>query len=131
MKNDKDPPKGAATLAVPSGRGTRLARLGWMATGIAGGMVAEGARQLAQGNRPKISDMLLTPANLRRVADQLAKLRMSGLLPRQTDLKPLLRDAKRQWHEEADYIREGKYLRRYDELLQGAPEYAVPRFTPT
>ena len=207
-----------------------------MATGIAGGMVAEGARQLAQGNRPKVSDLLLTPANVRRVAEQLAKLRgaamkvgqlismdsgdvlppalaeimarlrsdarampraqvigmldanwgkgwsrqfkhfsftpmaaasigqvhraqardgremaikiqypgvresinsdvdnvaallrMSGLLPKQMDVKPLLRDAKRQLHDEADYLREGKYLRRYGELLADAPEYCVPQ----
>ena len=50
-----------------------------MATGIAGGMVAEGARQLAQGNRPKLSDLLLTPGNARRVADQLAKLRGAAM----------------------------------------------------
>ncbi len=239
MEKDKNTKQGAATLAVPSGRGSRLARIGWMATGIAGGMVAEGARQLAQGNRPKISDMLLTPSNVRRVADQLAKLRgaamkvgqmvsmesgdllppaladilarlrsdarampktqvismldanwgkgwskqfkhfsftplaaasigqvhraqsqdgremaikiqypgvresidsdvdnvatllrMSGLLPGQMDIKPLLRDAKRQLHDEADYIREGKYLQRYGELLRGAPEYVLPQLYP-
>jgi predicted unusual protein kinase regulating ubiquinone biosynthesis (AarF/ABC1/UbiB family) len=230
------PKSPAPTLAVPSGRGSRLARLGWMATGIAGGMMAEGARQLAQGNRPKMSDLLLTPANARRVADQLAKLRgaamkvgqlvsmesgdllppalaeilarlrsdarampkaqvkgvldaqwgqgwerqfkhfsytpmaaasigqvhrgqtrdgrdlaikiqypgvresiasdvdnvatlfrMSGLLPKELDIKPLLRDAKRQLHDEADYIREGDYLRRYGELLADAPDYQLPQ----
>ncbi|MFZ4480361.1 MAG: ABC1 kinase family protein [Rhodoferax sp.] len=236
-KEDRSARASSPTLAVPSGRGSRLARLGWMATGIAGGMVAEGARQLAQGNRPKVSDLLLTPANARRVADQLAKLRgaamkvgqlismdsgdllppalaeilsrlrsdarampkaqvigmldanwgkgwssqfkhfsfaplaaasigqvhharamdgremaikiqypgvresidsdvdnvaallrMSGLLPRQMDVKPLLRDAKRQLHDEADYLREGKYLQRYGELLADASDYALPQF---
>jgi len=63
------------TSPVPSERWSRLARLGSLATGVAGGMLAEGARQLAQGKRPKISDLLLTPANARRVADQLAQLR--------------------------------------------------------
>ncbi len=237
MHKDNSNAGGARTLAVPSGRGSRLARLGWMATGIAGGMMAEGARQLAQGNRPKVSELLLTPANVRRVADQLAKLRgaamkvgqlismdsgdllppalaeilarlrsdarampraqvigmldanwgkgwskqfrhfsftpmaaasigqvhraqardgremaikiqypgvresidsdvdnvaallrMSGLLPRQMDVKPLLRDAKRQLHDEADYLREGKYLKRYGELLADASDYALPQF---
>ena len=207
-----------------------------MATGIAGGMVAEGARQLAQGNRPKLSDLLLTPGNARRVADQLAKLRgaamkvgqlvsmesgdllppalaeilgrlrsdarampkaqvkgvldtqwgkgwekrfthfsytpmaaasigqvhraqtkdgrdlaikiqypgvvesidsdvdnvaalfrMSGLMPKEMDIKPLLRDAKRQLHDEADYLREASYLGRYGELLADAPDYALPQ----
>ncbi len=206
-----------------------------MATGIAGSMVAEGARQLAQGNRPKMSDLLLTPANARRVADQLAKLRgaamkvgqlvsmetsdllppalaeilarlrsdahampkaqvksvletnwgkewekqfkhfsftpvaaasigqvhraqtrdgrdlaikiqypgvresinsdvdnvagllrMTGLLPREMDIKPLLRDAKRQLHDEADYLQEGDYLQRYYALLADAPQYLLP-----
>jgi predicted unusual protein kinase regulating ubiquinone biosynthesis (AarF/ABC1/UbiB family) len=230
------PESPASTLAVPGGRGARLARLGWMATGIAGGMVAEGARQLAQGNRPKLSDLLLTPGNARRVADQLAKLRgaamkvgqlvsmesgdllppalaeilgrlrsdarampkaqvkgvldtqwgkgwekrfthfsytpmaaasigqvhraqtkdgrdlaikiqypgvvesidsdvdnvaalfrMSGLMPKEMDIKPLLRDAKRQLHDEADYLREAGYLSRYGELLADAPDYALPQ----
>ena len=81
--NDKATDLDQSTMAVPSGRGSRLARLGWMATGIAGSMVAEGARQLAQGNRPKMSDLLLTPANARRVADQLAKLRGAAMKVRQ------------------------------------------------
>jgi predicted unusual protein kinase regulating ubiquinone biosynthesis (AarF/ABC1/UbiB family) len=196
----------------------------------------EGARQLAQGNRPKLSDLLLTPGNARRVADQLAKLRgaamkvgqlvsmesgdllppalaeilgrlrsdarampkaqvkgvldtqwgkgwekrfthfsytpmaaasigqvhraqtkdgrdlaikiqypgvvesidsdvdnvaalfrMSGLMPKEMDIKPLLRDAKRQLHDEADYLREAGYLSRYGELLADAPDYALPQ----
>jgi predicted unusual protein kinase regulating ubiquinone biosynthesis (AarF/ABC1/UbiB family) len=207
-----------------------------MATGIAGGMLAEGARQLAKGNRPKVNDLLLTPANARRVADQLVKLRgaamkvgqllsmesgdllppalseilarlrsdarampkaqvigmleanwgkgwekqfkhfsftplaaasigqvhraqtldgrdmaikiqypgvresinsdvdnvagllrMSALLPKEMDIKTLLRDAKRQLHEEADYVREGNYLHRYGELLAGSPQYLLPK----
>ena len=50
-----------------------------MATGIAGGMMAEGARQLALGKRPRVSDLLLTPANARRLAEQLAKLRGAAM----------------------------------------------------
>jgi predicted unusual protein kinase regulating ubiquinone biosynthesis (AarF/ABC1/UbiB family) len=69
----------APAMAVPGGRGERLARLGWMATGIAGGMLAEGVRQLAKGNRPHIKDLLLTPSNARRMADQLAKLRGAAM----------------------------------------------------
>ena len=65
--------------SVPAGRIARLARLGSLATGVAGGMIAEGARQLAQGNRPKISDLLLTPANAQRVADELARLRGAAM----------------------------------------------------
>lgn len=67
------------SAAVPAGRLARLARLGSLATGVAGNMLAEGAKQLAQGNRPTVSELLLTPANARRVADQLAQLRGAAM----------------------------------------------------
>ena len=56
-----------------------MARMGTLATGLAGGMLAEGARQWAQGKRPSARDLLLTPANARRVADQLAQLRGAAM----------------------------------------------------
>lgn len=65
--------------AVPSGRLTRLFGLGSLATGIAGNMLADGARHLAQGKRPRIADMLLTPANAHRVADKLAHMRGAAM----------------------------------------------------
>jgi predicted unusual protein kinase regulating ubiquinone biosynthesis (AarF/ABC1/UbiB family) len=65
--------------AVPSGRWSRMARLGSLAGGVAGNMLAEGARQFAQGKRPKINELLLTPANARRVTDQLAQLRGAAM----------------------------------------------------
>jgi len=64
---------------VPSGRWSRMARLGSLAGGIAGNMLAEGARQFAHGKRPKINDLLLTPANARRVTEQLAQLRGAAM----------------------------------------------------
>ena len=68
-----------AASAVPSSRIGRLARLGSLASGVAGGMLAEGARQLAQGKKPRMGDLLLTPANAQRVADQLAQLRGAAM----------------------------------------------------
>lgn len=236
MKRDDASLATALTLPVPGNRWERLARLGGLATTVAGGMLAEGARQLGQGKRPKISDLLLTPANVRRVADQLSQLRgaamkvgqllsidagdllppelaqilarlrsdatampkhqvlsvlaanwgpgwehrhfthfsftpmaaasigqvheallqdgrrmaikvqypgvrqsidsdvdnvatllrMSGLLPRDLDIKPLLLQAKQQLHDEADYLQEGGYLQRYADLLDGSPDFALP-----
>ena len=226
----------ARSAAVPGGRLSRLARLGSLATGVAGGMLAEGARQLAAGRRPKVSELVLTPANARRVADQLAQLRgaamkvgqlmsmdagnllppeladilarlredartmpmsqvvevlethwgkgweqgferfsftpcaaasigqvhrartrdgqelaiklqypgvrrsidsdvdnvatllrVSGLLPRSLDLAPLLDEAKRQLHEEADYRREAENLHRFGALLEGEADFVLPR----
>ena len=226
----------ARATAVPDGRLSRLARLGARATGVAGGMLAEGARQLAAGRRPKVSELVLTPANARRVADQLAQLRgaamkvgqlmsmdagnllppelaeilarlredartmpmsqvvqvlethwgkgweqgferfsftpcaaasigqvhrarthdgqelaiklqypgvrrsidsdvdnvatllrVSGLLPRSLDVGPLLEEAKRQLHEEADYRREAENLRRFGSLLADANDFVLPQ----
>ncbi|MFP5402649.1 MAG: ABC1 kinase family protein [Gammaproteobacteria bacterium] len=226
----------ARAAAVPGGRLSRLARLGSLATGVAGGMLAEGARQLAAGRRPRVSELVLTPANARRVADQLAQLRgaamkvgqlmsmdagnllppeladilarlredartmpmsqvvevlethwgkgweqgfarfsftpcaaasigqvhrartrdgeelaiklqypgvrrsidsdvdnvatllrVSGLLPKALDLAPLLDEAKRQLHEEADYRREAANLQRFAGLLAGADEFLLPQ----
>jgi predicted unusual protein kinase regulating ubiquinone biosynthesis (AarF/ABC1/UbiB family) len=239
MPNADKPTRTAPTSAVPSGRWSRLARLGSLASGVAGGMLAEGARQLAQGKRPRLSDLLLTPANARRVADQLAQLRgaamkvgqllsmdagdllppelgeilarlrsdarampksqvmavldanwgegwqrqfaqfsftpiaaasigqvhlahthdgrrlaikiqypgvresidsdvdnvatllrLSNLLPKTLDIQPLLQDAKRQLHDEADYLREGAYLQRYADLLTDAPDFLLPALQP-
>jgi predicted unusual protein kinase regulating ubiquinone biosynthesis (AarF/ABC1/UbiB family) len=53
--------------------------MGQLAGGIAGGMVSEGARQLARGERPGISDLLLTPGNLKRIADRLSEMRGAAM----------------------------------------------------
>ena len=63
---DKDPRRSSG--AVPTGRVSRFARVARMASGVAGGMLAEGTRQLRAGKRPRARDMLLTPGNARRVA---------------------------------------------------------------
>lgn len=221
---------------VPKGRFARLGRMTALATSVAGGMVAEGARQLAQGKRPKISNMLLTPSNAKRVANQLANLRgaamkvgqllsmdagdllpkeladilsrlrsdaksmpqaqlqkvlqdnwgegwqsklryfsmtpmaaasigqvheaithegeklavkiqypgvresidsdidnvaglfrMSGLLPKNLDIQPLLNEAKQQLREEADYLREAECLKAYSAVLGDDPDYLIPK----
>jgi predicted unusual protein kinase regulating ubiquinone biosynthesis (AarF/ABC1/UbiB family) len=53
-------------------------------------------------------------------------LRMSGLLPGASDISPMLQQAKQQLHEEADYEREGRYLKRFVALLAGSPEFLLP-----
>lgn len=232
MTSDKSNQK---DRAVPSGRLSRLGQFGRLAGGVAGGMLAEGARRLADGERPGIRDMMLTPGNVTRVADRLSHLRgaamklgqmismdagdmlppelaeimarlrqnayrmppkqlqqvleqhwgkdwrkrfqrfgatpiaaasigqvhrattrdgrdlaikvqypgvresidadvdnvatllrISNLLPRELDIAPLLAEAKNQLREEADYIREGKYLTLFGELLTDSPEYVIP-----
>ncbi|MEM8499553.1 MAG: AarF/ABC1/UbiB kinase family protein [Pseudomonadota bacterium] len=64
---------------VPSGRASRFAKVAGLAGGLAGGMLAEGARKIRAGERPKTSDLLLTPANAKRVADQLANMRGAAM----------------------------------------------------
>ncbi len=223
------------TSSVPRSRLGRLAHLGELAGRVAGGMLAEGLRQAAQGNIPRPADLVLTPANVRRVADKLSELRgaamkvgqllsmdagnllpaeltellarlraharpmpmsevvavmqqaygkgweqqfkrfsftpmaaasigqvhaavsqsdrhlalkiqypgirqsidsdvdnvatllrISRLIPGELDLKPLLQEAKRQLHEEADYRRESGHLRHFSEWLKDTPAFRVP-----
>lgn len=224
---------------VPRGRLSRLGEFGRLAGGVAGGMLAEGARRIAEGERPRMRDMLLTPANIGKVADRLAHLRgaamklgqmismdagdvlppeltaimarlrdqaqhmppaqlqqvlaaqwgrdwrtrfrrfeprpiaaasigqvhraltrdgrelaikvqypgvresidadvdnvatllrVSGLLPRELDIAPLLAEAKRQLAEEADYVREGEQMTRFGALLADVPGVVVPVLDP-
>ena len=67
------------TKAIPTGRIHRFAKVVKMAGGVAGGMLAEGGRQIRAGNRPRVRDLLLTPANAKRVADQLADMRGAAM----------------------------------------------------
>ena len=53
-------------------------------------------------------------------------LRVTGLLPKELDIAPLLAVAKEQLHEEADYRREGRMMQRYGELLAGHGAFVVP-----
>ena len=80
MGDDDDAPADRRRQrAVPSGRLSRLGSFGKLAGGVAGGMIGEGARRLAAGERPRMSDMLLTPGNAKKVADQLAHLRGAAM----------------------------------------------------
>ncbi len=206
-----------------------------MVGGVAGSMLVDGTKQLAQGRRPSIGDLLLTPANARKIADRLATMRgaamklgqlmsmdtgdflppeladilgrlradaqhmpqgqlrnvlnqnwgrgwekrfasfdfrpvaaasigqvhrartldgrdlaikvqypgvrqsidsdvdnvaslikLTGLLPPELDIDPMLADAKAQLHEEADYAHEAAHLARFGELLAGHPDFRVP-----
>lgn len=78
MHQDDEEPL-ARHRAVPSGRAARLGAFGRLAGGVAGGMLAEGARRLAAGERPRMGDLVLTPANAKRVADQLSHLRGAAM----------------------------------------------------
>ena len=57
----------------------RLSMMGRLAGGLAGGMVSEGARQLARGQRPSVGDALLTPGNIRRLGERLSEMRGAAM----------------------------------------------------
>jgi len=65
--------------AIPRSRLARLGHFGRLAGGVAGGMLAEGARRIAAGERPRMGDLMLTPGNARRVADRLSHLRGAAM----------------------------------------------------
>ena len=71
--------KDANDASVPAGRLSRFARMTRIAAGVAGGMMAEGARQIRDGNRPRLQDLLLTPQNAKRISTELAKLRGAAM----------------------------------------------------
>ena len=74
-----DNPSKGRPVAVPARRLARLGQLGAMTAGVAGSMALNGLGQLGRGQRPTMRDLLLTPANLTRVADQLAKMRGAAM----------------------------------------------------
>lgn len=55
-----------------------------------------------------------------------ATLRLSRILPADTDLSELIAEIKRQLRQEADYQAEARHLRRYGELLAASTEFVVP-----
>jgi predicted unusual protein kinase regulating ubiquinone biosynthesis (AarF/ABC1/UbiB family) len=59
-----------------------------------------------------------------------ALIRWSGMLPEELDLAPLLAEARKQLHEEADYAREGAYMARFSALLEHDDRFVVPRYRP-
>lgn len=65
--------------AVPAGRIARLGTFGRLVGGVAGGMVAEGARRLASGEGINPRDLILTPGNVQRMTDRLSHLRGAAM----------------------------------------------------
>ena len=65
--------------SVPSGRASRFASFGRLASGVAGGMMAEGARRLSRGEGISARELILTPGNARRMADRLSHLRGAAM----------------------------------------------------
>ncbi|MDO6782943.1 AarF/ABC1/UbiB kinase family protein [Neptunomonas phycophila] len=64
---------------VPSSRFSRLVSLGGLASRLAGNIAVEGSKKVAQGHRPRINELLLTPNNVKKVADKLATMRGAAM----------------------------------------------------
>jgi predicted unusual protein kinase regulating ubiquinone biosynthesis (AarF/ABC1/UbiB family) len=64
---------------VPSSSFARLVGLGGLVAGIGARLAVGAVRQVASGNRPNLSDLLLTPTNARKVTQQLSQLRGAAL----------------------------------------------------
>ena len=97
---------GNSVSALPTGRLSRMFKLGLMTTGIAVTALGHSVKQLGRGETPTTSTALLNPKNAERVASELAQMRgavmkvgqllsmeAGDLLPRElTDLLSRLRD---------------------------------------
>lgn len=65
--------------ALPRSRLARFSKLGQLAGGIVGGVVGEGVRQISQGQKPSMSDLLMTPQNFNRISERLAEMRGAAM----------------------------------------------------
>ena len=53
-------------------------------------------------------------------------LRVSGLIPKESDIDTLLTETKQQLKTETDYIQEAEWMRLYQQALSEQPEFVVP-----
>ncbi|MZR12908.1 AarF/ABC1/UbiB kinase family protein [Maritimibacter sp. DP07] len=74
-----DDPPPVRPLAVPARRLSRARRIGGLAGGLLGNIAWNGAAELSRGRRPRFNDLLMTPGNMRRVADELAHMRGAAM----------------------------------------------------
>ncbi|MEJ2676634.1 MAG: AarF/ABC1/UbiB kinase family protein, partial [Acidihalobacter sp.] len=84
--------------------------------------------QLRDG--PRVAVKVQYPGVRRSIdsdVDNMATLlRLTRALPEELDLMPLLTEAKRQLHEEADYLLEAAHIFRYAERLGDDPRFELP-----
>ena len=64
---------------LPRGRIGRALQLGRLATGMAGGALGQGTGRLLHGETPGAVELLLNPANARRVSARLAEMRGAAM----------------------------------------------------
>jgi predicted unusual protein kinase regulating ubiquinone biosynthesis (AarF/ABC1/UbiB family) len=79
VTQDGPDPSASRAIGVPANRMLRFARFGRMTSNIAGRAAFSAARDLARGSRPVLRDALITPANIRRLTDELAHMRGAAM----------------------------------------------------
>ena len=67
------------TLPIPASRFGRAARMGGLGGSLLGSVLTGGAQSLLSGRKPRLSDLVLTPANARRITDELSKMRGAAM----------------------------------------------------
>ncbi|MEX3014627.1 ABC1 kinase family protein [Gymnodinialimonas hymeniacidonis] len=70
---------GLRPRAVPTGRVARFARMGGLATGLAGQAAMARARAAVTGAKPDMASALMTPRNLTRITDRLSEMRGAAM----------------------------------------------------
>ena len=64
---------------VPASRLARVSRMGRFAGGVLGRAAQDGMRAYASGQRPALRDLMMTPANAARLADELSRMRGAAM----------------------------------------------------
>lgn len=79
VASNTDEQKSFHSAPVPKSRFSRMAKLGGLAGRVATNMALDSGRQLLQGQKPALNDLLLSRKNLNHVADQLASMRGAAM----------------------------------------------------
>ena len=66
-------------LKIPSSRAQRATKLGGLFARVAGNIAYQGTKELLKGNKPSISEMMLTPSNVTQLAEKLAAMRGAAM----------------------------------------------------
>ncbi len=116
-------------LAAEWGRDWRTRFARFDATPIAAASIGQVHRALTHDGR-ELAIKIQYPGVRESISadvDNVATLlRVSGLLPNELDIVPLLAEAKSQLHEETDYEREGSQMEAYRHRLADRDEFIVP-----
>ena len=115
------------TAAWGTGWDARFAQFGF--TPIAAASIGQVHRATTKDGRP-LAIKVQYPGIRQSIASDVDNvgtlLRVSGLLPAHLDVAPLLAEAKRQLHEEADYLREARCQAQFAALLADPPNLRIP-----